>query len=64
MPASEAKKLAAGKNYRKIEKEPLKSFEKDIKSLGQFYVSHTLFIKVHMIYKKLVPKCAGPAFLV
>ena len=64
MPTNAAKKIQQGKSYRKGEKDPMKSYEKDMKDLGKFYVTHTLFIKSHMIYKKLVPKCAGPAFLV
>jgi len=62
LPAEEQKLLQIGKASR-IDKDPLKVVEKDLKTLGQFYVAHTLFIKVHMIYKNLGPKCAGPSFM-
>jgi len=65
LPFEEQKLLQAGKPSR-LDKEASKStkeIEKDIKVLGQFYVQHTLFIKIHMIYRNLAPKCAGPAFM-
>jgi len=41
----------------------MKSFEKDTKILNKFFVDRRLFIKVHMIYKKLIPTYAGAPFL-
>jgi hypothetical protein len=45
-------------------KDVLKTFEKDVKTLNSFFVNRSLFIKIHMIYKKLIPTCSGAAFLV
>jgi len=41
----------------------IKSLEKDIKMLSQFFVHAHLFIKIHMIYKRLIEKQPGSAFI-
>lgn len=65
MMATEQKLLQDGKPpTRGEQKEPLKSYEKDIKTLNSFFVDRRIFIRFHMIYKKLVTNCAGAAFLV
>jgi len=45
------------------DKEGLKTIEKDVKLLSKFFVDRSLFIKIHMIYKKLIPNFAGAPFL-
>jgi len=41
----------------------LKSLEKDCSTLNKFWIDRRLFIKIHMIFKKLIPTYAGTAFL-
>jgi len=41
----------------------IKSFEKDVKTLTEFYVKKHLFIKMHMIYKRFVPSYPGLPFI-
>lgn len=41
----------------------IKSMEKDIKMLSRFFVQAHLFIKVHMIYKRLIATLPGLAFV-
>jgi len=59
----EQKKHLGGKQPTRNEKEALKSYEKDIKTFSSFFVHRSLFIKIHMIYKKLLPACSGAVFL-
>jgi len=64
MVAREQRRVLDGRSsVRPGEKEPLKSLEKDIKTFSSFFVHRSLFIKVHMIYKKLIPTYSGAAFL-
>jgi len=46
-----------------LEKERYKSYEKDVKTLNQVFVHRSLFIKIHMIYRRLITTCSGSAFL-
>lgn len=46
------------------QKEILKSYEKDIKALASFFIDKNLFIKIHMVYKKVSANCSGAIFIV
>lgn len=54
LPSEEQKKIAAGRVTIREERD-VKSIEKDIKYLVNFFITRHQFIKIHMIYKKIVP---------
>jgi len=59
----EQRRIQEGKPPIRIDKEALKLFEKDIKTLSKYFIDRSLFIKIHMIYKKLNPRINGAPFL-
>lgn len=48
----------------KEQKDILKLYEKDIKNLSTFFIEKNLFIKIHMVYKKVIPNFSGFIFIV
>jgi len=59
------KKAQSGKpsTRNELEKDRFKSYEKDVKILNQVFVNRSLFIKIHMIYRRLITTSSGSAFL-
>ncbi len=65
MYTSEQKNIQEGKPIRseKIQESETRT-KKDVKTLNQFFVNRSLFIKIHMIYRKLIPTYSGLSWLV
>lgn len=65
MPVNQQRRLSEGKYEarQEIVKESFKTFEKDTKKLNSFFVEKSLFIKIHMIYKKIGSMQQGLTFL-
>jgi len=47
---------------KKARRKDIKTVEKDLKSLNAVFIERSLFIKIHMIYKKFIGQCPGAAF--
>ncbi|KAL6072274.1 Armadillo-like helical domain-containing protein [Balamuthia mandrillaris] len=48
--------------WRKEEKDPLRTFEKDVKNLASHYVSRHMFVNVHMLYMRMKEGDPGASF--
>ncbi|KAJ5070649.1 sca1 complex scaffold protein scaa [Anaeramoeba ignava] len=51
LPEKEARRIAKGKpSLRPLEKDPMKSIQKDVRFFADFFAKNSLFVRIHMIY--------------